>query len=87
MIQSFKKIQIHGIGLFLCLVLSIVWWRLWMYQGLIGPIPFLHWFIWSDGEGSYDLTHYEMIIHLIIVFYLLVLLTRRSSKDTINGAA
>lgn len=35
-----------------------------MYEGFVGPIPFLHWFITMDGEASYDLTEYEMFIHI-----------------------
>jgi len=37
-----------------------------MYQGMTGPIPFLHWIIESDGEFSYDLTGYEMFGHLLV---------------------
>ena len=59
----------HGAGVIGCLVLSLIWWRLWMCLEVIGPIPFLHWVIGADGEGAYDLTLYEMLIHLI-VFYL-----------------
>lgn len=61
-----------------------------MYQGFIGPIPFLHWFIWSDGEGAYDLTLYEMVIHLVFIYFLAFVvkrLTRRSSKDALTRAA
>ena len=36
-----------------------------MYKGIVGPIPFLHWFINSDGEFSYQLTEFEMFIHLL----------------------
>jgi len=38
-----------------------------MYHGLVGPIPILHWFIPSDGEGSYVLTAYEMFSHVLVV--------------------
>ncbi len=47
---------------------SIFWWRVWMYQGVIGPIPVLHWFIPADGEFSYDLTLYEMLLQLTVIF-------------------
>jgi hypothetical protein len=38
-----------------------------MYQGIIGPIPFMHWFISSDGEASYSLTELEMFIHMLVI--------------------
>lgn len=36
-----------------------------MYNGFLGPIPILHWFIASDVESSYDLTEIEMLIHIL----------------------
>jgi len=61
-----------------------------MYQGFIGPVPVLHWCISSDGEGSYDLTHYEMIIHVMTIYFFALAvkrLTRRSSKGALSRAA
>lgn len=43
-------------------LLAVGWWWLWMCRGWVGPVPFLHWFIWSDGEASYGLTLNEMWI-------------------------
>lgn len=57
-----------------------------MYQDFIGPVPVLHWCVSSDGEGLYDLTHYEMFIHVMIIYFFapaVKRLTRRSSKDVI----
>jgi hypothetical protein len=48
-------------------IVSMMWWRFWMYDGIIGPIPILHWLISSDGEFSYDLTLYEMFLHNIVI--------------------
>ena len=56
---------------------ALVWWRAWMYQGLVGPLPILHWISQSDGEGSYSKTEIEMFLHIsafaIIGYSLLVL--------------
>ena len=41
---------------------TVVWWRLWMYDGLVGPPPILQPFIATDGEGSYDRVGAEMSI-------------------------
>ena len=60
-----------------------------MYQGFIGPLPALHWFISSDGEGSYDLTYYEMVIHVMTIYFSALAvkhLTRRSSEDALSRA-
>lgn len=66
----------YAVGILTGLVVSVVWWRLWMYQGFIGPVPVLHWFISADGEGSYDLTYYEMIIHIAITGFLALAVKR-----------
>lgn len=47
-----------------------------MYQGFIGPVPVLHWFISTDGEGSYDLKYYEIIIHIAITCFLALAVKR-----------
>lgn len=39
-----------------------------MYQGFIGPVPFMHWFVSSDGEASYLLTELEMFVHVICLW-------------------
>ena len=46
--------------------LALIWWRAWMYHEAIGPIPFMHWIVSSDGEGSYTLTELEMFIHFLV---------------------
>lgn len=51
--------------------LALLWWRLWMYKGFPGPVPFIHWFKVSDGEGSYALTEVEMFLHVLLVIFLL----------------
>ena len=66
-----SKLIITQIFTFIILVaLSIIWWNLWMYQGMFGSIPILHWRISVDGEASYDLTFYEMFFHLLFVYIL-----------------
>ena len=57
-----------------------------MYHGFIGPYPILHWIINSDGEGSYDLTHYEMLIHISIIYFV-VLEVHRSIKVALSRAS
>ena len=47
--------------------LALFWWRGWMYQGFVGPIPLLHWVVPSDGEASYLLTEIEMFITLLVL--------------------
>ena len=50
-----------GVGVTAAAYISAaVWWRLWMYEGWPAPPRYLHRFIWSDGEGSYNLTYAEM---------------------------
>ena len=73
MIKGLKKTLIHSIGIFVCLAASIFWWRMWIHQGFIGPVPILHWFIKSDGELSCDLTQYEIIIQLFVIYVILLL--------------
>lgn len=48
-------------------IVAMCWWRFWMYDGIIGPTPILHWLIPSDGEFSYDLTLYEMFLHNSVI--------------------
>lgn len=51
--------------------LVLLWWRLWMYNGFAGPVPFIYWFKVSDGEGSYVLSEVEMFLHVLLVIFLL----------------
>jgi len=60
--------------------LAAGWWWLWMYQGWIGPVPFLHWFIWSDGEGSYNLTLNEMWITAFVFLVVIWLIAARARQ-------
>ncbi len=39
---------------------ALVWWQAWMHEGVIGPVPFLHWFVAADGESSYILVALEI---------------------------
>ena len=58
-----------------------------MYHGFIGPVPFLHWLIVSDGEFSYDLTHYEMFAQLIVVFELFMVVKSKTKSKFVGGKA
>ena len=80
--MSKRLILLSKFIVILCIsfVLSFVWWNLWMYSGLIGPISFLHWFIAADGEFSYDLTQYEMFIHLIVIISIISIVYVNKSK-------
>jgi hypothetical protein len=51
-----------------------------MYKGFIGPIPLLHWFIETDGEGSYTLTEAEMFIQLMVIAFGVFVLNKISNK-------
>lgn len=66
-IIPYKSFVALTLGLIFLIGGVALWWRLWMYHGMIGPIPFLHWIIESNGEFTYDLTEYEMFIHLILL--------------------
>ncbi len=70
--------------LFASYILSFAWWNLWMYSGVIGPIPFLHWFVISDGESSYDLTQYEMCVHLVLFIKIVLVLYRTKSNNHVE---
>ncbi len=72
------------ISIALSFLISLVWWRLWMYEGFWGPVPFLHWFVISDGEGSYTLTELEMFVHLLMVSYFLHLVLGNFYKRFTN---
>lgn len=50
---------------------SVLWWRAWMYQGAFGPIPLLHWFMSSDGEGTYRLIELDMFLQMFAVLLLM----------------
>jgi hypothetical protein len=79
-----SKIVVLIVGSFL---LSFLWWNVWMYQGFIGPIPFLHWFIIADGEFSYDLTQYEMFAQLIVVIELFIVVASKAKSNAVAGEA
>ena len=59
--------------------ITVLWWRLWMYSGLIGPPPILKPFITADGEGVSDRVAVEMfiVVWLISVSAILLLHFRR----------
>ena len=67
-----------GLKVFLSLLLStllaVVWWRLWMYQGFVGPPGVLESVFDSDGEGFYDLVFWEMLIIISAIILSLIML-------------
>ena len=58
-------------------VMSVIWFRLWFYDGWFGTPKILHKLFWADGERSFDFTLIEM---LIIVFVLVYVVTFASHK-------
>lgn len=93
--KNFKEIiqKLAGISaaLIVLYMAALMWWRLWMYKGFIGPVPILHWIVESDGEFSYTLTEYEMFIHLLVgvaLMYLVIKhLTNKSRRRAKNPRA
>ena len=75
-----KSVYVLVFTLLGCFLLSLAWWNLWMYKGFIGPIPLLHWFIETDGEGSYTLTEAEMFIQLMVIAFGVFVLNKISNK-------
>ena len=68
-----RSIRIALIVLILAVVGSACWWRLWMYQGIFGPINIISSFVVLDGEAAYDLVFIEMFVQLATLKALLVL--------------
>lgn len=60
-----KKLLLLTAVVGLAYLISFLWWKFWMYEGVIGPFPILHPFFEVEGEASYDLTQAEMFIHLM----------------------
>ena len=60
-------------------VLSLIWWRLWMYNGFFGPPDFLSTFMKGDGEGIYNRVELEMFIVLFVVVVSAILFFRYKS--------
>lgn len=63
---------------------ALVWWRLWMYNGIPAPPRYLHWFISASGEGSYDLTELEMFGVLLATGAVALLMTCRGINKRQN---
>ena len=58
--STVKKIVVWLAAVAVAAVLSVFWWRLWMYHGWPGAPGLLHLLAQPDGEGSYDATFAEM---------------------------
>jgi hypothetical protein len=85
--KSIKVASLIFIGLLVSFLLSVFWWRAWMYQGFIGPIPFLHWFIVCDGEACYDLTELEIIFHILLALLGALLIYKKIKRKGITSEA
>jgi hypothetical protein len=76
-------------GILAAYISALMWWRLWMYEGLRpAPPRYLHWFIWSDGEGSYNLIQAEMFgVCLLAGFglWITVRLMKRRQNHAVVG--
>ena len=57
-------------------LLSIIWWRLWMYEGFIGSTGVLSRLLQADGESAYDAMLAEMFLVCAIVLGVVALVTR-----------
>jgi hypothetical protein len=64
-----KTILFIGLSIPVAAGLTVIWWRLWMNHGILGPPPFLRPFLFSDGEGAYD----RVAVEMFIVLWLLML--------------
>ncbi len=71
-----KTILLILAGSLISFLLSVVWWRLWMYKGFFGPPAFLSAFLWTDGEASYDRVALEMFLVLFVIFSFVILAFR-----------
>ena len=65
-------------------IVSLLWFRGWLYHGIFGPLPILSWFIVRDGEGSYLVTEIEMFVQVFVaaICVYVVLLSKSSSENT-----
>jgi hypothetical protein len=58
-------------------VLTVIWWRLWMYHGWFGAPRLVGRFLTGDGEQAYDSAMLDMAALLLcLAAVLAVLLTR-----------
>ncbi|KZN61809.1 hypothetical protein N473_22135 [Pseudoalteromonas luteoviolacea CPMOR-1] len=51
-------------------IISLIWWRSWMYEGFTGPPDVLAYFMLSDGERYYTLKEIEMFIVTLIILLI-----------------
>lgn len=64
-------------GLLASGLLTLLWWRQWMYRGLIGPPDFLAPLLAWDGESAYDRKALEMFLVLFAPVVLVILALRK----------
>ncbi len=58
--------------LIISIIIGISWWKLWIYSGWYKPPNFLKYFLSSvDGEASYDVVMLEMIVLILIIFFII----------------
>lgn len=61
-----KTVFFVFVGVAISYVLALLWWRLWMYNGLVAPPEFLSPFFKGDGENAYNRVELEMFITILI---------------------
>jgi hypothetical protein len=71
-------------------MISLIWWRLWMYSGVVGSPDILRLtlrlFVVIDGERSYDVELAEMyLLSLAIVVPALIATTKLKAEQVAAG--
>ena len=59
-------------------ILTVVWWRLWMYCGWFGAPPLVGRLFATDGELAYDGEMLDMAVVILCLAALLAVLLTRS---------
>ena len=61
-----KTILFIFLGTTMSYAFTLLWWRLWMYNGFIAPPSLLLPLLKGDGEGAYNRIELEMFITIFI---------------------
>lgn len=84
-----KSVFIFTASIICSVVLSLLWWKGWMYDGLMRPPRFLLPFSGADGESIDDVVLLEMfvivqaaILALLFAFRKKVFKSPRNSEST-----
>jgi hypothetical protein len=61
-------------------IVSVLWWRAWMYAGWPGTPGILPQLLHADGEGVYDAYAFEMFFVALVVFAAVAFAVARSRR-------